>query len=66
MEGGSLDERPEEQEGLPRGHEHPHKRAQRIAEIKRQIREGTYRPPLLAVADELLNGGHLSFDHDDE
>ncbi len=41
-------------------------RARRLAEIKRRIKDGTYRPPLLVVADELLNGGHLSFDHEDE
>lgn len=43
----------------------PEARARRVAEIKRRIQEGTYRPPLHAVADELLNGGHLSFDHED-
>lgn len=58
----------ERQLGSEPGHlrQDPEIRAQRVAEIKRRIKDGSYRPPLLVVADELLNGGHLSFDHEDE
>ncbi len=64
MTHGHLDETLTGKEpGLAR--QDPDVRARRIAEIKRRIKDGTYRPPLLAVADELLNGGHLSFDHED-
>ena len=65
MDSGRHDEQATGQ-GIPvTPRENPEDRARRIQALKRLVQDGSYRPSLVAVADELLCGGHLSFDHEE-